>query len=79
MTNYKKTMGPIERPSFDEIFERYKFHHMAVTFHANLARILGEQIHENYQDEARQTGYFTEKFFDELENTETAESGTPKE
>lgn len=61
------------KPSFNTLFEKFQFHNNSVQFHAHLAKFIAEQIKEDHYEEAKKTGYFNEKFFEEDQKAKAEE------
>lgn len=51
--------------SYEILMEKFQFHHQSVSFHAHMAKRIGEIIKENHEQEARESEKFNEEFFDE--------------
>lgn len=53
-----------KEPTFEQLMEKYKFHNDSVYYHAKIAQHIAKKIQEDHEQEARETNYFTEEFFE---------------
>lgn len=51
-------------PTYEQLQQKFQFHHTAVQHHANIANFIAEEIREKHAEEARKDEYFTDSFFD---------------
>lgn len=57
-------------PTFKQLMTKFQFHNDAVQYHAHIAQKIGDVIRDQYPEEAKETGYFTDDFFQVEKQTE---------
>ncbi len=58
-------MENTETLSYEVLMKKFQFHSNSIHFHAELAKRVGDLIRDEYSEQARESGYFTEDFFSE--------------
>lgn len=74
MSKTKNKNSQTEQITFEQLMDKFQFHNDSVQYHAHIAQFIGEEIRTKHPEKAKETGYFTESFF-ENKNKAKAEGG----
>lgn len=52
-----------EQLTYDMLYEKFQFHSNILQFHSHLAKIVADKIRDEFTEDAKASGHWTEDFF----------------